>query len=71
VWSLSIILREEYRLRMCENRVLRKIFVPKRGNIIGGLRKLHVACVVEKRNVYLVLMGRLVGNRQLGRCRHK
>jgi hypothetical protein len=38
-WSL--ILREEYRLRMFENRVLRRIFGPKRDEVIGGWGKLH------------------------------
>jgi hypothetical protein len=34
-------LREERRLRVFENRVLRKIFGPKRDEITGELRKLH------------------------------
>jgi hypothetical protein len=34
-------LREEYRLRVFENRVLRRIFGPKRDEVIGGWRKLH------------------------------
>jgi hypothetical protein len=38
-WSLT--LREEYRLRIFENRVLRKIFGPKRDAVTGGWRKLH------------------------------
>jgi hypothetical protein len=38
-WPL--ILREEHRLRMFENRVLRRIFGPKRDEVIGGWRKLH------------------------------
>ena len=37
-WSLT--LEEEHRLRLFENRVLRKIFGPKRGEI-GELRKLR------------------------------
>jgi hypothetical protein len=32
---------EEHRLRMFENRVLRRIFEPKRDEITGGWRKLH------------------------------
>jgi hypothetical protein len=39
VWSL--ILREEHRLRVFENRALRRIFGPKRNDVIGGWRKLH------------------------------
>jgi hypothetical protein len=38
-WSLT--LREEYRLRVFENRVLRRIFGPKRDEVKGDLRKLH------------------------------
>jgi hypothetical protein len=39
-WSL--ILREEHRLRVFENRVLRGIFGPKRVKMeVGGCRKLH------------------------------
>jgi hypothetical protein len=38
---LSLILREERRLRVFENRVLRKIFGPKRDEVTGGWRKLH------------------------------
>jgi hypothetical protein len=34
-------LREEHRLRVFENRVLRTIFTPKRDEVIGGWRKLH------------------------------
>jgi hypothetical protein len=38
-WSLT--LREEHRLRVFENRVLRRIFGPKRDLVTGGWRKLH------------------------------
>jgi hypothetical protein len=38
-WSLT--LKEEHRLRVFENRVLRGIFGPKRDVIIGGWRKLY------------------------------
>jgi hypothetical protein len=38
-WSLT--LREEHRLRMFENRVLRRIFGPKRDEVVGGCRQLH------------------------------
>ena len=83
-WSLT--LREEYRLRVFENRVLRRIFGPKRDEITGKWRKLHneklndlyyspnivqvikskrmrcvgcVACMGERRGVYMVLWGNL------------
>jgi hypothetical protein len=38
-WSLT--LREEHRLRLFENRILRKIFGPKRVEVVGVWRKLH------------------------------
>jgi len=38
-WSLT--LREECRLRVFENRVLRRIFGPKRDKVTGEWRKLH------------------------------
>jgi hypothetical protein len=38
-WSLA--LREEHRLRVFENRVLRRIFGPKRVEVRGGWRQLH------------------------------
>jgi hypothetical protein len=38
-WSLT--LREEHRLRVLENRVLRRIFGPKRDEVTGEWRKLH------------------------------
>jgi hypothetical protein len=34
-------LREEHKLRVFENRVLRGTFGPKRDEVIGGWRKLH------------------------------
>jgi hypothetical protein len=38
-WSLT--LREGHKLRVIENRVLRRIFGPKRDGVTGGWRKLH------------------------------
>jgi len=38
-WSLTI--REEHMLRVFQNRVLRRIFAPKRDEVIGEWRKLH------------------------------
>jgi hypothetical protein len=39
--NLSLALREEHTLRVFENRVLRRIFGPKRDEVTGGWRKLH------------------------------
>jgi hypothetical protein len=36
-----VTLREEHRLRVFENRVLRRIFGPKRDEVTGEWRKLH------------------------------
>jgi hypothetical protein len=49
-WSLT--LREEHRLRVFENRVLRRIFGPKRDEVLGDMRKLHKE---ELHNLYLLL----------------
>jgi hypothetical protein len=38
---LAVTLREEHRLRVFENRVLRRIFGPKRDKVMGEWRKLH------------------------------
>ena len=38
-WSLT--LREERKLRVFQNRVLRRIFGPERGEVTGEWRKLH------------------------------
>jgi hypothetical protein len=46
-WSLT--LREEHRLRVFENTVLRRIFGPKRDEVTGEWRKLHNE---ELRNLY-------------------
>jgi hypothetical protein len=39
IWSQT--LREEHRLRIFRNRVLRRMFGPKRDEVTGGWRKLH------------------------------
>jgi hypothetical protein len=46
-WSL--ILREEHRLRVFENRVVRRIFGPTRDEVTGEWRKLYNE---ERHNVY-------------------
>jgi len=40
-WFSIVCLREELRLRVFENRMLRKIFGLKRENVTGGCRRLH------------------------------
>jgi hypothetical protein len=39
--TLSLTLREEQRLRVFENRVVIRIFGPKRNKVTGDWRKLH------------------------------
>jgi hypothetical protein len=39
--TLSLTLRKEHRLRVFENRVLSRIFGPKRYEVTGGWRRLH------------------------------
>jgi hypothetical protein len=41
VRNLVSTLSKEYRLRVFENKVLRRIFRPKRDEVMGGWRKLH------------------------------
>jgi hypothetical protein len=38
---LSVTVRKEHRLMVFENRVLSKVFGPKRDKVTGGWRKLH------------------------------
>jgi hypothetical protein len=39
--TLSLTLREEHRLRVFENRMLRRIFRPNRDEVMGEWRKFH------------------------------
>jgi hypothetical protein len=41
VWKSSLTLREEHKLRVIENRVVRRIFGHKREEVAGGWRRLH------------------------------
>ena len=60
-WSLT--LREEGRLRVFENRVLRRVFGPKRDEVTGEWRKLHNE---ELRDLYsLPNIVRLVKSRRM------
>ena len=48
-WLLT--LREEFRLKMFENRVLNKIFGPKKDEVTGRWKRLHkkelMLCILE------------------------
>jgi hypothetical protein len=39
--EVCLVLREGHRLRMFENRMLRRIFGPKGEKVVGGWRRLH------------------------------
>jgi hypothetical protein len=94
-WSLT--LREEHRLRMFHNSLLRRLFGPKRDEVMGDSRKQHneeirnlcsspniirmirsrrmrwtghVARLGEKRNPYMILVGKTEGRKPLGRPRY-
>jgi hypothetical protein len=94
-WTWSLTVREEHRLRVFENRVLRKIFGPRRDQVTGVWKKLHnkelhhlntsssiirngkwmrmwwagYVAVMKKRNSFGLLVGKLEGNRPLGKPR--
>jgi hypothetical protein len=60
-WSLT--LREERRLRVFENRVMRRVFGPKRDEVTGEWRKLHIE---ELNDLYsLPNIVRVVKSRQM------
>jgi hypothetical protein len=61
----SLKLREEHRLRVSENRVLRKIFGPKRDEMTGGWRKLYNE---ELHNLYSspsIIISRIIKSRRM------
>jgi hypothetical protein len=67
-WSLT--LREDYRLRVFENRVLRKIYGPKRDEVIWGWRKLHNG---EFHNLYCsssIITSKMIKPRRMRWARH-
>jgi len=54
-------MREEHRLRVCENTVLRKIFGPKREEITGERGRLHneeLDALYYPRNIIQVMKSR-------------
>jgi hypothetical protein len=80
---LSLTLKEEHRLRVFENRVLRRIFGPKRDEMAAEWRKLHneelhdlysspriIRIIKAKRMRWAGLVG-IDGKEPLGRPRHR
>jgi len=51
IWLLT--LREEHKLRVSDNRVLKRIFGPKRGKVTGGWSKIHN---VERNDLFACLL---------------
>jgi hypothetical protein len=49
--TLSLTLRKEHRLRVFENRVLRRIFGPKRDEVTGGRRKHCIIRMIKLRRM--------------------
>jgi hypothetical protein len=65
-WSLT--LREECRLRVFENRVLRRIFGPKRDEVTGEWRRLHNKKLYAL--YYLANINLVIKSRRLRWARH-
>ena len=72
-WSL--ILREERRLRVCEKRVLRRIFGPQRDEVTGEWRKLPIEKLNDlysSPNIFTVIKsGRMKWTRHVARMRKR
>jgi hypothetical protein len=65
-WSMT--LRELYRLKVFQNRVLRRIFGPKRDEVTGGWRKLHSE---ELRDLYFSpSIIRIIKSKKMGLAGH-
>jgi hypothetical protein len=53
-----VTLREEHRLRVFENRVLRRIFGPKWDEVIGGWRQLHMRNFYSSPSIIRIIKSR-------------
>jgi len=71
-WSLT--LKEEHRLRVFENRVLKRIFWPKRDEVTGAWRKLHneeLNDLYSSPNIVRVMKSRIGWAGHVARMREK
>jgi hypothetical protein len=60
---VSLTLREEHRLRVFENRVLRRIFGPKLKEMAEGWRRLHneeLRNLYDSPNIFSVIISRRI-----------
>jgi hypothetical protein len=57
VWNLALTIREEHRLRVFQNRVLRGIFGPKKEKVTEERTKLHNG-ELDKFTHHQILLGR-------------
>jgi len=64
-WSLA--LRENRRLRVFENRVLRRIFGPKRDEVTGEWRKLHNEELIDLYCSPSIIIGNKIEKNEMGR----
>jgi hypothetical protein len=62
--TLSLILREELILRVFENSLLRRIFGPRRDEVIGGWRKLHNEELCDLYSSLIII--RIIKSRRMG-----
>jgi hypothetical protein len=61
IWSLT--LREQHRLQVVENRVLRRIFGPRRQEVAEGWRRLHdeeLHSLYASQNIMMMIKSRTV-----------
>jgi hypothetical protein len=63
--KLGLTLREQHRLRMFENKVLRKKFRPKRGEVTGEWRRLHNKELYNLTS-HLYCLGDQIKNNEMG-----
>jgi hypothetical protein len=60
-----VTLRKKHKLRVFENRLLRRIFVPKRDGVTGGWKKLHNVMLQDLHTSPSII--RIIKSRRSGR----
>ena len=64
-------MREERKLKVFENMVLRRVFGPRWDEVTGEWRRLYNEELSDEREVYGILVGKPEGKRPLGRPRRR